>query len=41
MEYDKRYKIYAYVNKNNGKMYIGQTCNSLRDRSGKNGNLYK
>ena len=36
----RKWKIYAYINQINGKIYIGQTCNSLRDRSGKNGNLY-
>lgn len=36
----RKWKIYAYINQINGKIYIGQTCNSLRDRAGKNGNLY-
>lgn len=40
MENDRKYKIYAYINKINKKIYIGQTCRTLRERAGKNGNLY-
>lgn len=39
-ENEKKYKVYVYKNKLNGKMYVGQTCRTLKERAGKNGNLY-
>lgn len=37
-----KYKVYVHVNKINGKIYIGQTCNSLSIRAGrKSGIGYK
>ena len=36
-----KYKIYAHVNKINGKVYIGQTQQKLKDRFGCNGAYYK
>lgn len=37
-----KYKVYVHVNKINGKIYIGQTCNSLSVRAGrKSGIGYK
>ena len=38
---DKRYKIYMYENLINHKKYIGQTCLTLSQRAGKQGNRYK
>lgn len=38
---NKKYKVYIYENKTNGKKYIGITCNSLKVRSGCNGSGYK
>lgn len=38
---EHKYKIYVYKNKMNGKMYVGQTCRTLKERAGKNGNLYR
>lgn len=35
------YKIYAHVNKINGKIYIGQTKQSLKERWGSDGRRYK
>lgn len=37
---ERKYKIYVYVNKINQKKYVGQTCNSLAERAGKNGKFY-
>ena len=37
---DRRYKVYAHINKLNGKFYIGMTGQSLEMRSGKNGINY-
>ena len=37
----RKYKIYKYINKINNKVYIGQTCRSLRERAGCNGINYK
>lgn len=38
---NKIWKIYKYKNKINNKCYVGQTCNSLYERSGKNGIGYR
>lgn len=38
---ERRHKIYAHINKLNGKIYIGRTGNSLEHRSGTDGNGYK
>lgn len=38
---ERKYCIYKYTNKINGKLYIGQTCKTLEDRAGKNGYCYK
>lgn len=35
------YKIYAHINKINGKIYIGQTKQSLKERWGSDGRRYK
>ena len=35
----KKYKVYKYTAPN-GKLYIGQTCNSLRRRAGNHGECY-
>lgn len=35
------FKVYIHRNLINNKVYIGQTCNSLKRRSGKNGKNYK
>lgn len=35
------FKVYIHRNLINNKVYIGQTCNSLKGRSGKNGKNYK
>lgn len=37
---EKKFKVYAHINKINGKAYIGQTSQSLEDRWGLNGNGY-
>ena len=37
---ERKYKIYVYTNKVNGKKYVGQTSRSLRERAGKNGCQY-
>lgn len=37
----KNYKIYKHTNKANGKVYIGQTYTSLKNRFGKNGIRYE
>lgn len=36
----RKYKVYVYTNKINGKKYVGQTCRTLKERAGKNGRLY-
>lgn len=36
----KNYTLYGYRNNINGKYYIGQTCCSMKERSGKNGSRY-
>lgn len=37
----RKWKIYAYINQINNKIYIGQTCRTLKERSGKDGKLYE
>lgn len=37
---DRRYKVYVYTNKVNGKKYVGQTCRTLKERAGKDGIEY-
>lgn len=37
---ERKYKIYVYTNKVNGKKYVGQTSRFLRERAGKNGCQY-
>ena len=38
---NKRWIVYVYTNKTNGKKYVGQTCRSLEIRSGTKGQGYK
>lgn len=35
------HKIYKYTNKVNGKVYIGRTCRTLKERAGHNGSYYE
>lgn len=37
----KIFKVYKYTLKNDGRVYIGQTCCSLKERAGSNGHRYK
>ena len=37
---ERKYKLYVYTNKVNGKKYVGQTCKTLKRRAGKNGTGY-
>ena len=37
---NKRYIVYAHINKMNGKVYIGQSCNDIFTRAGSNGTKY-
>lgn len=37
----KKFKVYKYTLKNDGRVYIGQTCYSLKQRAGSNGYKYK
>lgn len=38
---DKAWKVYKYTLKNDGRFYIGQTCDTLEERAGSNGHRYK
>lgn len=38
---ERKYKVYVYTNKINGKKYVGQTCRTLKERAGKDGQGYK
>lgn len=38
---ERRYKVYAHINKINGKIYIGRTGNDLEHRSGVDGKGYE
>ena len=38
---NKKWVIYKHTNKKNGKIYIGQTCQEVEDRYGKNGYRYQ
>ena len=38
---DKQFKVYKYTLKGTNKVYIGQTCNSLKERAGSQGHRYK
>lgn len=38
---EDNYKVYCYVNKNNGKRYVGCTSMSLTDRAGRNAEGYR
>ena len=40
MDSVKKYCIYCYTNKINGKQYIGQTCRTLKERAGSDGCHY-
>ena len=37
---DRRYKVYVYTNKINGKKYVGQTNKTLARRANKDGSGY-
>ena len=41
MEEKRDHKIYRYINKVNGKVYIGRTCQSLKKRAGAKGIQYQ
>lgn len=41
MDNQKKFKVYKYTLKNDGRIYIGQTCCSLKERAGSNGYRYK
>ena len=41
MKEKRDHKIYKYTNKVNGKVYIGRTCRTLKERSGLNGRGYR
>lgn len=38
---ERKYKVYAHINKKNGKIYIGRTGSELEHRAGLSGNGYK
>lgn len=38
---DKKYLVYIHRLKNDGRVYVGQTNSSIKDRSGSNGHRYK
>ena len=40
MKHGRMYVIYCYTNKINGKKYIGQTCQTLEERAGRDGYFY-
>lgn len=41
MDGSKKYTVYCYTNKINGKKYVGQTCQTLLERSKTDGSGYK
>lgn len=41
MQSDKKFIVYIHRLKNDGRVYVGQTCTSLEQRSGSNGYKYK
>lgn len=41
MKKDAIWKVYKYTNKENGKIYVGNTTQSLKERAGNNGNGYR
>ena len=41
MPKEKSHIVYKYTNKINGKIYIGQTCRTIKERAGYHGNRYK
>lgn len=41
MQQNKKYIVYMHKLKIDGRVYIGQTCYSLKGRAGSNGNRYK
>lgn len=41
MQQNKKYIVYMHKLKIDGRVYIGQTCLSIEERAGSNGNKYK
>lgn len=41
MNKQRIFKVYKYTLKNDGRIYIGQTCMSLKERAGSNGYRYR